>query len=169
MFALDWRPVVGYEQQYLVSNLGDVLRVKGRVHVMRAWKHPCGYLAIRLRRPGVTNLMLVHRVVAEAFIGPRPDGYEVNHLDGVKTNNFVSNLEYVTRSENMKHANALGLIDHSWRRGERLGWTKLTEARVLEIRMSNESSPVLGRRFGVSDSAIRDVRRGRSWSDLVSV
>lgn len=117
-----WKPVVGYEAEYEVSNTGLVRRSgkahktgKGRgggarigrlvsMHVTRF-----GYHHVQLWRHGKPKMKLVHRLVAEAFIGTRPDGQVINHKDGCKTNNVPENLEYVTSSQNNKHAYKTGL------------------------------------------------------------
>lgn len=118
----EWRPVVGFEGLYEVSSLGDVRRIGpaaktghgrggGAVIGRHVRKHmiPGGYWHVQLWRKGGPKTLLVHRVVAAVFIGPLPDGKEVNHLDGDKANNAATNLEYVTRSENMQHAYRTGL------------------------------------------------------------
>ena len=72
-------------------------------------KNTKGYLIARLWKEGVVYQRPVHSLVCEAFIGPKPDGHEINHKDGIKAHNGVENLEYCTRSENAAHAIALGL------------------------------------------------------------
>lgn len=102
-----WRPVIGFEELYSVSNIGRVRRDKRakRTYPGRLLtQHPnnSGYMQVHLSRDG-DNVRRVHRLVAEAFIGPCPVGREVNHRDGQKENNAASNLEYVTRGENINH------------------------------------------------------------------
>ena len=111
-----WRPVVGYEDWYSVSDHG---RVKGRG---RDWSHTAtpryilkpspdskGYPMVTLCHPRSTRK--THRLVAAAFIGPCPPGLQVNHKNGVKADNRPSNLEYVTPKENIRHAiDVLGVI-----------------------------------------------------------
>lgn len=102
----EWRSVVGYEGLYQVSDEGRVRR-GGRV--LKRQHTANGYPVVQLWRDGEPKTCLVHRVVAEAFIGTVPDGKEVNHRDGDKENATPSNLEYVTRSENSIHAYKTGL------------------------------------------------------------
>lgn len=93
---------------YEVSNLGKVRNLRtGRL--LRPGGSGNGYLLLGLYREGKRYNLLLHRVVAQLFIGPCPDGMVVNHIDGNKRNPVWTNLEYVTLSENQKHAIRLGL------------------------------------------------------------
>lgn len=97
-----WKDVVGYEGLYKVSNTGDIFST-----LLQRKKKPSttelGYLVVTLRKDKVSKLVKVHRLVATAFI-PNPESKkEVNHKDGNKVNNNVSNLHWCTRKENMKH------------------------------------------------------------------
>ena len=99
---------------YEASNEGRVRRAKrgnatyiGRI--VKAGKHSCGYVRISYSIKCKTRLALAHQLVAEAFLGPCPHGLQINHKDGVKTNNRVENLEYITGSQNMLHAWQNGL------------------------------------------------------------
>src|SRR5437867_710956 len=96
----DWRPVVGFGEGYEISNLGRIRRIR----YLRPWRMRNGYLHIPLVRSGVQTHRYVHRLVAEAFIDPIADKMEVNHINGVRDDNRVENLEIVTKSRNMIHA-----------------------------------------------------------------
>lgn len=106
-------PVVGYEGSYEVSNLGNVKALRGHKRgerVLKTYLSRHGYLLVHPCTNGVSRGKRVHRLVAEAFI-PNPDNLpQVNHINGIKTDNSVGNLEWVTASENMTHAVSLGLI-----------------------------------------------------------
>lgn len=95
-----WKDVAGYEGLYQVSNLG---RVKNRDKLMKLRIKRDGYVGVVLFKDGRRKDELVHRLVAKAFIENAKEKPEVNHRDGVRTNNCVSNLEWCTRSENMRH------------------------------------------------------------------
>lgn len=102
----EWRDVIGYEGRYRVSNLGRVSGTK----ILSPQVNNAGYYVVHLYRDGQRSIALVHRLVAFAFV-LRPFGSsEVNHLDGVKLNNPASNLEWVTRIENVRHSIATGLV-----------------------------------------------------------
>jgi hypothetical protein len=112
----NWKEVSGFDGFYAVSNLGRIKSLSRTVcreggkprtlpeRMMKCAKHCNGYLHVSLRKPGEKQIKrLVHRLVAEAFLGlTRND--EVNHKDGIKTNNVIANLEPCTHAENMAHA-----------------------------------------------------------------
>ena len=108
----------------------------------------------------------IHRLVADAFFGPCPDGHEVNHKDGVKTNNNVDNLEYVTRLENAQHAKERGL----YLSGERVPNSKLTAEQVRSIRALRASGEWtykrLAKTFGVSNGTISTILSRKWWKDV---
>ena len=110
-----WKPVPSFEGLYSVSDWGNVRRDGG--NELNAWTSSTGYPIVRLsdglRRP----MVHVHRLVMAAFVGPCPVNKEVNHKDGIKSNPRLENLEYVTRSENLKHAIRLGLNKVPSRKG----------------------------------------------------
>ena len=114
-----WKDIEGYEGVYQVSSKGQVRsvdrditqqkdgtvftrRMKGRV--LKTQLINSGYELVNLSKGNIRDARTVHRLVARAFIPMEEDRKDVNHKDGVKTNNCVSNLEWVTRSENIQHA-----------------------------------------------------------------
>lgn len=107
----EWRDVKGYEGLYEISNMGTVRGVRrtgctGGPIKPQEWR---GYLSVILYSGCKPTHKKVHRLVAEAFI-PNPENKRtVNHIDGCKTNNAVSNLEWATHSENHRHAYSIGL------------------------------------------------------------
>lgn len=107
-----WKPAVGWEEHYEVSDHGRVRSVDRTIHYkdgrtylykgksMKAWKDRRGYFVVTLHSGGKKKNKFIHRLVAEAFIGPCPDGMECLHGDGNKTNNHADNLRWGTSSEN---------------------------------------------------------------------
>lgn len=108
----------------------------------------------------------MHRVVAEAFLGPAPfPRADVNHIDGCKTNNNLSNLEWVTRQENVDHAKSLGLVPKR-RYGSESPAAKLTEFDVHSIRclLANGCSQrEIAKLYNVSRGPIDQIARGLTW------
>ena len=104
-----WVPVPGYEGIYSVSDQGQVLshaRTNSLGHpvhekTLTLTPNKRGHLRVSLSKNGRLYVALVHQIVLEAFVGPRPEKQEVRHLDGNPENNHLSNLRYGTRSENM--------------------------------------------------------------------
>lgn len=162
-----WLPVVGWEGLYSVSDLGRVRRDAPSASrfppgLLRPGRTRFGYLHVQLCDRGRTATAKVHRLVALAFIGPAPsESHEVNHRDGVKANNALSNLEWCTRAENVRHARDIGLRPPLT--GERHGRARLTIEQVREIRSSSEAAMDLARRFGVGKTTVGQIRRGVTW------
>lgn len=159
-----WKPVVGFEQQYSISSHGRVRRESGRTsgRLIATPLNKYGY-PIALLSHGKMTVRTVHRLVMAAFVGPRPEGFEINHSDGNKANNHVENLEYITRSANIRHAFKHGL--NTPRQGSAHGQSKLTERAVQEIRglIGRLSLAAIGRKFGVSATTIAAIKRGTAW------
>ena len=113
-----WKDVVGYEEFFKVSNLGNVYS-KRSGKILKQNLHPNGYYTIATKiggRCGKNICFKVHRLVAKAFIQNVYDKPYVNHIDGVKTNNTIGNLEWCTAKENTHHAIANGLISYNKRK-----------------------------------------------------
>ena len=118
----EWRDVVGFEGLYQVSNLGRIKSLQkyipykdGRLRnypekILKQNKVGRGYLYLSLYNNDVIRQQYVHRLVAQAFIVNANNFDYINHIDGCKTNNCVSNLEWCNNSMNMKHAYMMGLI-----------------------------------------------------------
>lgn len=105
----EWRQVESHPN-YIISNTGRIKR-NGveKDHSIRDRK---GYYITDLYRDGRRSVKRINRLVAEAFI-PNPENKpEVNHKDGNKHNNNVSNLEWMTKQENCRHASEMGLVSH---------------------------------------------------------
>lgn len=111
--------------------------------------------------------VLVHVAVAAAFIGPKPAGYEVNHKDGDKRNNAVTNLEYVTPRENVRHS--IDVLRTERAPGEKNGNAKLTDAAVIEMRRlyaDGVSTAAIAAQFDIHYSHVWRIVTGRSWRHI---
>lgn len=153
-----WRPVVGYEGLYEVSDLG---RVKGPKGIVKPKAMSNGYHRTDLWKQGKRWRPLLHRLVAMTFIPNPRQCSQVNHIDGIKTNNVVSNLEWCTPSENALHAVALRGLH-----GQNSSAAKLSEHDVIAIRvMLSKGIPGnwLAKVFSITNTQITHIRKGSQW------
>ena len=166
-----WKDIPGYEGRYQASTFGRirsldrcVVNVNGgkrlmRGRVLRPAASPASgsdHLRVVLGhgQPGST----VHSLVALTFLGPRPEGMEVRHLDGNAQNNHVDNLAYGSRRENVLDVMRIGKP-----------WRILTAQQVLDIRkrLSNgERAAHLAREYGVKENCISAIKCRRTWAWL---
>jgi hypothetical protein len=157
-----WKPIRDYEELYEVSNLGNVRRILKYRNSKDACLKPGvatgGYHQVSLCRENKKNQRLVHRMVAEAFIGI-PDGMVINHKNGIKSDNRLANLEVVTRSENERHKwDVLGIKIRNL--------AKLTQSDADSIRLLRTSGMTLkaiAAQYGVSLSNIHYVVTYKTW------
>lgn len=160
-----WKTIIGFEN-YSISNKGEVRndstgRILSRFPVQ-------GYLMVNLTaKNGVKKLLYVHRLVGQAFVD-NPNGYkEINHKNGIKSDNDFENLQWCTRSENIRHAYAIRLMKPM--EGEKSGMAKLTNQDVIEIRKLRSSGILLQELsdlFGVTKSVISNVATHKSWKHV---
>lgn len=170
-----WKPVVGFEGLYEVSNMG---RVKSLARIVRAGSRsqpvrerilatPCvdpGYKMVNLHRRGHKAKRWVHSLVLEAFHGCRPTGCACRHMNGDPTDNRAANLRWGSYAENSadqkRHGTAI--------RGERVGGARLHPRSVAEIKrqLPHNTDIELGRLWGVARQTIHAIRTGRTWKHI---
>lgn len=164
-----WRPIKDFHKTE-ISNLGRVRSVRSTPYVRKLQVHENGYILVRLQQNRRDKLARVHVLVAEAFIGPNPGGLDVNHKDGVKSNNCVENLEYMTRSKNCKHGFRLGLSYTPFReRGENHCRSKVTDndvRRILQRYKEGTPRSSLAKEYGLSYYTIWDMTKRRIWTHI---
>jgi len=166
-----WRPVPGYEDRYLVSDLGQVRSLpgkhKGRILKKQIGTHGREYVS--LSRLGKVQKRFVHHLVLEAFIGPRSEGTECCHYDGNPINNVLSNLRWDTPANNAKDKLRHGThsVPEYSRQGEKHPSSKLTADDVGKIRAqlaAGDACTDIAEKYRVSRSAISDIKRRKTWN-----
>ena len=173
------KPAPGWEGSYDVTETGEVfslarvlVKSDGSIQTFKQRKMSqflnCGYVAVRLSGP--RRCVRVHRLVAIAFIDNPNRLPEVNHKDGDRSNPHISNLEWVTSSENRIHAvRVLGSVWPPHPKGEDNGRAVLSVESVMEIRRlfsEGKSGRSLAAKFGVGKSTIMRAIHYKSWSHV---
>ena len=166
------RPIRDFESRYSITEDGTVIsfyngRGKRSVpRILRPWITSSGYYHVLLQHNKKIVHKLVHRLVAEAFIPNPQKKPQVNHKDGQKLNNHVSNLEWCTSSENNRHAIDTGLARFA--RGEDAGAAKLTVNDVREIRaLRNRMSTVdIAKKYGIAQHHVSRIQNKQLWAWL---
>lgn len=166
MMDEQWKPVVGFEGVYEVSDCG---RVRSKFHdwkVLTTSDNGRGYKQVNLRGAsiGVKNKMAkVYRLVAEAFIGPAPTSrHVVNHINGIKTDDRAENLEWITQAENVAHAIRTGATPL----GEEKRQSKTTREEVRQMREMRQQGirlHVIAEKFGLATSTVCQIVSGKWW------
>lgn len=160
--------------RYEVSNTGKIrstnYKNSGKTKELKTSLNPTGYpCTMILKDDGKYVSRPIHYFITLGFYGQREKGIEVNHIDGIKTNNNIDNLEYCTRSENCQHACDTGL----WKilHGSLNGNSKLIEQDVIEIREHAANNgryygrKMLAEKYNVSEAYIKDIvsKRRNIW------
>jgi HNH endonuclease/NUMOD4 motif len=168
-----WKTVPEFDR-YEVSNMGGIRR-KGyhgspsgyRKEVTYGTLDHKKYRRVRLRAAGKGYSRLVHRLVLTAFVGPCPTGMETNHVNGVRDDNRLENLEWVTPSQNVQHA--YDTLKRFRCYGERHGNSSLSEAVVTEARKrysSGERICDIARALGATWESINYAVKRLTWAHI---
>jgi hypothetical protein len=163
-----WRPIPGWP--YEASNDGQIRRASGgrgarALTVLRPAVTEEGYLRVGLHDDGRRRSTGVHRLVALAFIGDPPTAaHDVNHKNGVKTDNRPDNLEWATCAENIAHAVSMGL--RASKVGALNGRAKISHSDAVAIRVALREGATyeqVARTYGIGKSQVWNVKSGRAW------
>lgn len=173
-----WRDVIGFEGFYQVSDGGNV-RSCDRVIIRSFFESkikgfnrkqfidPDGYLCIRLYKNAVAKRFTTHSLVMRAFVGDGLEGFEINHKNGIKTDNRLENLEYCTSSQNTQHAYDMGLKHLP--KGTLNPSAKLKESDILDIRKrlkQGEHHLAIANLYGVDRRTIYSIKVGDRWKHV---
>ena len=164
------KEIAGFEGKYDITSDGDVISLNysgtGKEKILKARADNKGYLRVVLHKNNKPYEHKIHRLVAEAFIPKIEDKNYINHINGDKADNRIENLEWVTLSENTKHAFDTGLKSH---KGEKHPQSKLKEQDIYEIfnlyykgYKRKQIAPI----FNVSHYTITDVLNRKSWKHI---
>ena len=173
-----WKDIKFFDG-YQVSNTGLVKSkekfIKGygsrikhqKERILKSVPNHSGYHRLTLRSNNKSFNASVHRLVAEAFIPNPLNKTEVNHIDGDKSNNCVSNLEWTTPSENQKHSYKTGLHSQT---GSRNGFSKINESIVSDIRKmydsGNISCTAIAHRYKLSVPTVSMIVNRKTWKHV---
>lgn len=174
----EFKKIKGFEFAYEVNCDGlirsidrTIIRSDGKKKTFKSKElkptiHSRGYLRVTLRSPEKSKDMFIHRLVAEAFIENIENKLQVNHINGIKTDNRIENLEWVTSKENINHAFKNDLIS---RKGIKNSQSKLTELNILSIRkliLKGETHKEIASKYGVHNSIISNINLGKIWKHI---
>ena len=160
-----WKDVPEYEGLYRVSNLGRVKSLWfGKERILKPRDNGWGYMQVGLYKEGYVKKLKVHRLMMLTFVGS--SNLQVNHINGLKTDNRLENLEYCTASQNQIHAYKNGL--KKVLKGEKNGQSKLTKACVERIKYGHQGmmQKEVARIYGITQSQVSRIRSGRLWKHV---
>lgn len=159
------KDVIGYEGLYKINDSGTVFSINRKIY-LKPFLNNSGYYRVNLRKNGSYKKHFVHRIVADNFIDNNENKNQINHINGIKTDNSVNNLEWSSRSDNQIHAYKTGLQKPS--RGEINGHSLLKEKDVLEIRdlLKSEKASHIAKKYGVKTNTIYSIKYRISWRHL---
>lgn len=165
-----WMPIIGYENKYEVSNFGRVRSKNqfGQYNIKEIYTTDGGYPIVQLNYKTKNKTILVHRLVAQAFIDNPENKKVVNHIDGNRKNNNAYNLEWVTVKENNQRKTKNPKFNyHS---GERNSSAKLTQQKVIEIYEKalkrNKTFTEIGKEYNVSDTTVSYILKKKTWKSV---
>jgi hypothetical protein len=168
-----WKDIIGYEGFYKINNLGSIISLKRNgtrnddmeIKIQRL---PNGYCYVCLQKNGMKSNHLVHRLIAIHFVANNENKKTVNHKNGIKDDNRISNLEWSTQSENQIHAYKKGLQKRAFGT-ERGKACKLNEEKVREIKLmlsQGFTQKDIAVKYSVDQSNISWIKRGLTWAHV---
>ena len=175
LFMEVWKDVKGYEGYYQVSNLGRIKSLSRKVKnhsgfkkvlkekILKVHIGKTGYYVVDLKKESQRKTFKIHRLIALHFIKNPNNKKCINHINGVKTDNSLKNLEWCTIKENNNHAIKKGLVKNHGVFNKK---SKFKEQDVIYIKNSHERATDLAKKFNVSEGTIYRVRRGETYKSI---
>lgn len=166
-----WRDLLELSGDYQISDMGRVRSRKwnGGWRILSPQNNGESRLRVGIYHNGVRRRVYVHHLVMKTFVGEAPDGHEVNHKNGNPSDNRLCNLEYVTHSENMRHALSTGL--RKMPKGTEHFNARLTEADIVKIRnlysQNKKDIKELAQMFSVTEPHIRKIIKRKMWKHIL--
>jgi hypothetical protein len=170
--------VIGYEGLYQVSNLGRVKGLPKQVkmpngslkfyteYIKKSCISKTGYERMTLNKNGVRRNHTIHKLVYDSFIGIKIKKHQINHIDGNKLNNKINNLEYITASENIKHAFRIGLKKSFL--GNTHANSKISRDVAIKIKYDHKNlyQWQVAEKYNVSQQLVGLIRSGKRWPHI---
>lgn len=172
-----WAPAAGFEGLYEVSDMGRVKSLRRayqrsdgltgllRERILRPATRQRGHLHVVLRKNGAYHTRTVHRLVLEAFVGPRPRGLVCCHGNGNPQDNRLYNLRWDTPKANSNDARLHGTGNQGFRNPN----ARLTTELIIAIRSTAGTNRAVADAFGVNPETVRRIQKGLRWSDVEEV
>lgn len=176
-----WKKIPKFDNQYEISSFGRIRSLQATIVRSNGWKYN---RKSKVLKPDITHSgyaigavcvdkkmvsYKIHRLVAELFIPNHENKPTVNHINGIKHDNRVENLEWATMKENVTHAHKTGLAYIL--KGSEIGNSILKESDVISIRKEFKPRVVtrafLAEKYKVSEATIKDILHGRTWKHLL--
>lgn len=170
--AEEWLSIVGFPG-YEVGSLGNVrswwvprsgVKKLKEPRVLKSFFDGSGYLRVKLYKNKKPKTLSVHRLVACAFMRASKERNTVNHINGIKTDNRVENLEWVTFQENIDHSYKTGLANAPY--GSRSSFAILNETQAIEIFYDDRPRKAIAQKYGVSVDCVRKIKLKQNWGHL---
>ena len=154
-----WKPIIGFESIYEVSDHGNVRSIKSGKLKKISLDKTTNRQFLNLWKNNKQNVVRIHKLVLEAFVGQCPDGLECCHNDGNSSNNHLSNLRWDTHTSNIHDRIKHGTSN----RGERCGTAKLTLEQVRQIRTDTRLQRIIASEYNIAESMISRIKNGERW------